>query len=267
MNFAKLVKFGRFHLFELEDQSWLPKMLRNYMTDYLSFLTTRLGLYDSVAPLLEGLCKRLNCKQFVDLCSGASGPWLHLLGLIKRSDIQVLLTDKNPNIQAFERAKRLSAGSIDYLERSLDARSVPSDLRGIRTIFSGFHHFRPNEAKAILKDAVENREPICVFEVTNRNIFYLIYAMITGIPLILLLTPFIKPFRFSRFFYTYIIPLIPIIDFWDGVVSNLRTYTKDDLKDMVEEVDDNYEWQIETIASNLTLFTYLVGVPKEVVSN
>jgi nicotinamide mononucleotide (NMN) deamidase PncC len=31
-------------------------------------------------------------------------------------------------------------------------------------MFSAFHHFRPDAAKAILKDAFDRRRAICIFE-------------------------------------------------------------------------------------------------------
>jgi hypothetical protein len=35
---------------------------------------------------------------------------------------------------------------------------------GVRTMFSAFHHFLPDAAKAILKDAFDRRRAICIFE-------------------------------------------------------------------------------------------------------
>jgi len=39
---------------------------------------------------------------------------------------------------------------------------VPDELTGFRTIFSAFHHFRPEEARAVVADAAHQRQGIAV---------------------------------------------------------------------------------------------------------
>ena len=54
----------------------------------------------------------------------------------------------------------------------------------------------------------------------------MIVSMLLLTPLAVgLATPFIRPFRWSRLFWTYVIPLVPLTCWWDGVVSQLRAYT------------------------------------------
>ena len=40
----------RIHLFEFEDQTWFPSFLRNYVTDFLQFLSNKAKVYESVVP-------------------------------------------------------------------------------------------------------------------------------------------------------------------------------------------------------------------------
>ena len=42
--------------------------------------------------------------------------------------------------------------------------NVPESLNGFRTLFSSFHHFRPEQARAILANAMEKKQAIAVFE-------------------------------------------------------------------------------------------------------
>ncbi len=45
---------------------------------------------------------------------------------------------------------------------------VPRELKGFRTMFTSFHHFPPEEARAILQNAVDAGEGIGIFEITRR---------------------------------------------------------------------------------------------------
>lgn len=58
--------------------------------------------------------------------------------------------------------------------------NVPPHLTGMRTLFEGFHHFKPEQAQAILQDAVGSRVSIGVFEASLKPPLG---------PLILLLSP------------------------------------------------------------------------------
>jgi len=81
--------------------------------------------------------------------------------------------------------------------------------------------------------------------------------------LILLLMPFIKPFTWKKLFWTFLVPLIPLTGLWDGIVSYLRTYSPEELEQLVEELEsDDYNWEIGQIHGiGLHKITYLFGYP------
>ena len=135
----------------------------------------------------------------------------------------------------------------------------PSTVFG--TLFSSFHHFRPEQARAILADAVEKKQGIAVFEGTRRSPLALVLMLL--VPLIVLIsTPFIRPFRWSRLIWTYLIPIVPLLSLFDGLVSCLRTYTCDELRELVTGLDE-YDWEIgeEPARHGPIPVTYLIGLP------
>ena len=42
-------------------------------------------------------------------------------------------------------------------------------------------------------------------------------------------------------------PLLPLCIFWDGLVSCLRTYRVDELRALVDGLDDGYRWEAGTV--------------------
>jgi hypothetical protein len=78
-------------------------------------------------------------------------------------------------------------------------------------------------------------------------------------------TPLIRPFRWSRLLWTYLVPIIPVVLLFDGVVSCLRTYRPHELREMVEKLSaSKYRWEIGEHSRSLgeAPITYLIGYPK-----
>lgn len=257
----------RLHLFEIHDQDWCPRTIRDAETDYLQFIIAATKSYAPTVPMLATTLQRTGTRHVLDLCSGAAGPWLWLHPVLAERGVSVsiCLTDKYPNMEAFERSNRLTHQAISYHPHPVDATRVPGELPGFRTMFSAFHHFRPEQACAVVADAVHKRQGIAVFEGTQRSALALLLMLLVPL-MVLLMTPFIRPFRWSRLLWTYLIPLVPLVTLFDGLVSCVRTYSVEELRGLTARLDTNdYHWDIGTVRSkaNPIPITYLIGVPND----
>ena len=255
----------RRHLIEIEDQSWCPGPIRNAGTDYLQFILAVTKAYGPTVPLLAKALERTGARHILDLCSGGAGPWLALQPVLADMGVPVTvcLSDKYPNLEAFQRSSRMSNGAITYHPQPVDATRVPAELPAFRTMFTAFHHFTPSQGRAILKDAVQQRQGIGIFEATERSILALLLTLLAPVHL-LALTPFVRPFRWSRLLWTYLLPVLPLIVLFDGLVSCLRTYSVQDLRDLIADLGKNeFHWEVGTVRSrrSLTPISYLIGVP------
>lgn len=72
--------------------------------------------------------------------------------------------------------------------------------------------------------------------------------------------PFVRPFRWSRVFFTYVLPAIPMLFGWDGTVSALRAYSTDELLAIARAVpgSESYDWSAKNSGTALCL----IGQPK-----
>ncbi|HEY0017683.1 MAG TPA: hypothetical protein VGC13_15330 [Longimicrobium sp.] len=254
----------RLHLLEIEDQPWCPAVLRDAATDFLQFMIVKTDTYAPALPLLQGALERVGTRQVVDLCSGGGGPWPGLLPQLDSADapVQVRLTDRYPNREAFERANERTGGRLAFHAEPVDATALPEGLTGFRTLFTAFHHFPPAAARAILADAVRGGQGIGVFEATQRSVPSIIATAFSPL-IVLLVTPFIHPFRWSRLFWTYVIPLVPLLVLFDGLVSCLRTYSPRELREMADSLGaPGYTWEIGEAKGRAPVpVTYLLGTP------
>lgn len=255
----------RLHLVEVEDLEGLPASIRNAMTDYLRFVTRLVPLYAAAVPVLRNLLASTGESRILDLASGGGGPIVHLRPQVAAAvgrPVRLTLTDWHPNRPAFEAAAAAGDGLVDFVAERVDARAVPPHLRGVRTLFTALHHFRPEDARAVLDDAASRGAPIAVFEVTERSPQAV--ASMLLVPLsILLVTPFIRPFRWSRLLWTYLVPVVPLACLWDGIVSCLRTYRPGELLDLAQGAGGpTYAWEAGTLHSAPgARVTYLSGRP------
>ncbi|QDU10687.1 hypothetical protein V202x_40990 [Gimesia aquarii] len=254
----------RRQLFEFEDCRWFPSLLRDFMTDYLRFVSGKFNLFGGTLPVLNEILQQTGRSQIVDIASGGGGPWFTLIPKLLEQvpGLRVKLTDYYPNQSGLQEIVSAFPETVEVESRSIDAKAVPQDLVGLRTQFLSLHHFNPSDVKDILRNAIAAQEPIAIFEAQQRDIEHLIRFALSPI-FVLLLTPFIKPFRISRLIFTYLIPLIPALVFWDGLVSVLRTYTVNEMLEMANEADtqQNYKWKSEVLNCGQIKLPYLTGKP------
>jgi len=243
----------RLQLVEIHDLPWCPASLRDGLTDFLAFSLNFARAYEPAGELLRRSLARARAGRIVDLCSGAGGPWSRLAGKV---GVPVILTDLYPH-----KGPRTS-GQPPLHPDPVDARAVPAALEGFRTVFTAFHHFRPAEARAILADAVAKRQGIAVFEAARRAPWEILVVALTWLG-VLIAEPFIRPWRWSRFFWTYLPPVLPLVGTFDGVVSCLRAYSPAELRELVRGLDA-YEWEIGDVRGGWSPLrgTYLIGLPR-----
>jgi hypothetical protein len=264
--FEKREVFTVGRLFEIHDQPWFPQFLRDQFVDGLQMVLEVMETYQPIAQLLRERMQECNSERVVDLCSGSGGPWPSLARHFELQGaglLEVLLTDKYPSTTKLHDRKAWAAKGIHYLEHSIDATCVPANLQGFRTLFSSFHHLNRDEACSLLQDSVNRGQGIGIFEAPGPHALTLLSVFF--IPLATwLFTPFRRPFRWSRLVWTYLIPIIPFVLFFDGFISCLRAYPVRELSEMTKGLGDSgYRWEIGEQTGGLLpiRITYLIGLP------
>jgi len=254
----------RRQLFEIQDYPWVPSGIREGVTDYLQFTLKETGLYNIVSSHILKILMKTGHQQIVDLCSGGGGPMVHLLDGLNAFDkkYKLVLTDLYPNIESYQFHKKNNS-QISYSEEPIDACKVPHDLKGVRTMFTSFHHFDDQKAKGILKDSFDKKMPIAIFEFTERNLLTFLLCLPSFLGMFLF-TPLVRPFKWSRVFWTYVIPMIPLVTLWDISASVFRTRSTQELKKMTSDLNSSdYSWEIGRTPTTLKFnIIYLIGISK-----
>eukprot|EP00013_Stygamoeba_regulata_P027062 CAMPEP_0177663582 /NCGR_PEP_ID=MMETSP0447-20121125/19998_1 /TAXON_ID=0 /ORGANISM="Stygamoeba regulata, Strain BSH-02190019" /LENGTH=138 /DNA_ID=CAMNT_0019169419 /DNA_START=269 /DNA_END=685 /DNA_ORIENTATION=- len=135
-------------------------------------------------------------------------------------------------------------------------------------MYLSLHHMTPDLATSILKDAVKNGDGYAAFELQRRSIPFIL-ALALFVPFyVMLLTPFALPLTPARLLWTYVFPVVPFFTAFDGVVSCLRTYSRDEFMALtrVADPDGAFEWHYQSVPIALAGFVAMEaywGVPKQ----
>jgi hypothetical protein len=240
----------RFHLIELHEQRWMPAWLRRGFVETLGAVFKLTGVYRNVAPIYARWIKESGGREVLDLASGAAGPTEDLLLGLCKAGIEppaFCLSDIFPMKEDFRLAALANPHHISCIEEPIDALSVPPPYgRDLRQMVSAFHHFPPEQARMILRDAIERSRGICILEPFERNPRHLALALLGIFPA--LIAPLLaRRWRLSHFIASWIIPIIPLMLVFDGIVSVLRIYTRDEIDEMIAAAGgESFRWSISS---------------------
>jgi len=264
----------RIQFIEIHDQPWFPGSIRDQITEMLQFGFNFLKVYSPIVTRLQAALDSTQIKSperraIVDLCSGGGGPWFHLARQLHsrtngdQPGFQIWLTDKYPNSSSHQNANPACENCITFYPESVDATKVPPKLKGYRTMFTSFHHFSPENARVVLQNAVDAGEGIGVFEITSRSPAAIV-RVFAWVGFLFLGTPWVRPFRWTRLLWTYLVPIIPAVLIFDGIVSCLRSYRRNELREIVKRMT-TYRWEIAEDGASAWKppITYLIGRPDD----
>ena len=241
--------------FEFNDHPSTPRFLREGETDALRGLEAFAGVPPVVRVVLERVLGQLDTDDVVDLCSGGTGPLLHALPETANA---VTCTDLFPSERAERLVQRHRPGA-SYRRDSVDATRVPSDLPGLRTVINALHHFDDDLAHAVLDDAARAGQPILVVELLQRR--WTDLGLMFLVPLGVVLTlPFSRP-SLSAVLATYVVPVLPLMVGFDGVVSCLRARTEAELLALTDGLSQ-HAWTAGTERARMVEVTWMLGVPR-----
>ncbi|MBS1108324.1 MAG: hypothetical protein H6Q88_316 [Anaeromyxobacteraceae bacterium] len=258
-------RWPRLQLFEFTDLPGLPRPIRRWLGDYLRGIVTLTRLFAPAGPRIAALLQSAGTDQVVDLCSGAGGPWPALAPGVEASlgrPVHVHLTDLHPDGEAWAWLEASAARGVTGHPGAVRADHVPGDLPGVRTLFDGLHHLPPASARAVLADASRHGVPILAAEAVERSALGLLGVLSSPL-LVWLVTPFLRPVTMSRLLFTYVVPVVPLLVLFDGVVSVLRCYRPEELLALAAGLPGDLEWRVDRARPWGPAATFLTGTPRQ----
>jgi len=159
--------------------------------------------------------------------------------LANQPPIPFRLSDFHPNLDAWMPLASRSA-NLSFIPQPVDATDTShapplvisktssstsehsGDHKSTHLYSLSFHHFNDEDASKIMQNTLETADGVCILELQDRSLGMLLLML--GEPFLLFLVTILWfPFRPLHLFFTYIFPVLPFVQAWDGLVSCLRT--------------------------------------------
>ena len=237
----------RVQAFEFCDQAWVRGSLREAYLDGLNFLFKAGRIYHSMHRPFRRWALAAGETRVLDLASGGGGPIETLLASARREHLtmpRVTLSDLYPDTEAFARVQQAHPGQVDFKPAPVDATGAVALREPLVSICTGFHHFAPPQAGQVLANVVAHTNGFFIMEVLPRNLLTP-FLSLPMLPVLMLAPIFSRRFSWKKFALTTLLPLVPCMIVFDGMVSALRVYRPEELLALLPE-HARREWRWES---------------------
>jgi hypothetical protein len=194
----------------------------------------------------------------IDFCSGAGGPIPTIERIVNekraaqgKQPIPFVMSDLYPNLDSWMEVCSRSKGSLSFIPQSVDATDPPvsatsatspasrtiegfrSDTRVFRLYCLSFHHFGDKMARKVLESTMQTADGFAIIELQDRYLSS--FALMLGhLPLIYTTAIFRCWKDVLMLLLVYIIPIVPVVNTFDGLVSCLRTRSFKDVMALID---------------------------------
>ena len=210
-----------------------------------------------------------------------------------------MLTDLHPNTPAWREASlRSEGGWLGFVDGSVDAARAGVEVlkrvtfasasspaaaaaaaaarpkqgaaagKMFRLFSLAFHHFDDELAERILKNTLENSAGFAIFELQGRDAGNL-FTVLAMAPVLMAGSWWWYWGDWWHLFFTYLIPVVPFVVVFDGLVSCLRTRREAEIMRLLHEASAGVEgglqgWRFEVGEERHTwpvgMISYFIGV-------
>jgi phospholipid N-methyltransferase len=227
------------HLFEFQDQNWIPSSLRRTLFEILDCCNTTILPYNqwvSKNILQHATHKRF--KHIVELGAGTA-PITKLLAQDSRTDrISLIACDLKPAHDIYQELKQHYPGKVDAIATPVDfSKPYPWEASTLLVLSATFHHIPPPQRAKVLSALTQSADGVMIFEPLRRTPLSIFLAVCTLIPALLLpILTILQPGTLRRVFWCWLCPVGTVMFVWDSVVSSIRQWTAREWREALREL-------------------------------
>lgn len=237
---------------EIHQLDWIPNLLKESQLEGILQILRGVRFNQKLLILFQKLKEKTGAREFLDLGSGAG----NVVEYIVREDDDsfcYLLSDLEPRLNLYQKIKERNPGRIDFVPYPVDMGEADGIFQGRAvTVITTFHELDQRNAQNLIDNLLRWSQGFLILEPFNKSARQL--PRLALLFLYFWLAPFyIRPWRFSSFFFTWIWPVLPFFHWHDGVVSLLRSYQKSDFLQMLQNGSAaGWEWEVAHLGPDTT---------------
>ena len=227
----------RKNLHQISDQAWFPKHLKQLVDEFLSWFVVQVNATKPFIPLFEKALSFSDKKVLVDIdfSTGAG----------------------------MESCRHLLDPTVQVETIAYDGFRVEKE--GVYVIINALHKLSPDQVIELLGKIAGSGKSVVAVEGNNDNWWQAI-GMTLFVPLAVFLSaPFVKPFRWTRLLFTYLIPVLLLIIPLDGIIALFKLYSPKDLNELTDQLKvPAYNWESGKKDNGRGgKIIYLMGLPEQ----
>lgn len=228
------------HLFEVMDQQWPPASLHATLREILECGNSRpfRPYYNWVAREVRELANKRGYTHLVELGAGTAPISRRLAEDSKLKAARIIVCDDHPDRPTYEDLARRYPEKVEVRYEPVDfSESHPWPDRTLLVVSGSFHHIPPDARAGALENLTRSAAGVMVCEPLRKAPLSMIFVFFSVFPALLLpLWFFNRPGKLRRFLWCWLLPVAPVIFWWDGLVSCLRMWTDNEWRANLERL-------------------------------
>ena len=252
------------YAFEFCDQTWVPAGARECLFEIMDACNSGGRSYNSrVADQVLEIAEQEGFDTIVELGAGRA-PITTLLAQDPRSSgLRLVPCDLTPNEVVYRSLAAEYPEQVQPIYDVVDITEPQPRLDGAVLVMSGMMHHVPFELRPqVLRALSESRSCIAIFEPLKRTASSMCLTLFAFFPAVALPLLFIRqPGLWRRILWCWLLPIVPPMFMWDGLISCLRQWTAGEYRTELERLPGTArKIQVED-GFNSTTVTWLGGTP------
>lgn len=258
--------------YEFNDSPQCPTFIRESILEVLGKSIRDAKVYEALAPRFIQFCQDAKVQTVLEFGAGSGESTAIFLDAVLgtgETPPRIYISDLFPMATVMAKTCATHPDTLIPLQGSVDLRNPPeSPGHDMRMVLSAFHHCDAEMARQFLKKGQEQGVAVFIAEPFTKSLQAFFPLFLHGFTSLARNGVLSSRMRLAKFICTFLLPLIPLCLLWDGLISMVRMYSKDDFAEMVgslPDVDLPYDWQYEEVQVPLggtaSLFT---GRPRSV---
>lgn len=209
--------------------------------------------YEPAIDHFVRFCRQAETKRIIDLCSGTGEASMMVISpALEQSDqnISCTLSDLSPRPSFFDASNTSPEQQIDYCSHAVDAMKIANLDYDTATFFASFHHFNAGQAQHILSEIVTSQKSVFIVEPVNQTftsaIPLLKHSFLPGMFYVFKA----KRWRLLKLLFVNILPVVPLLGWWDTIVSAKRSYSEEEYRLLTAQWS-HYDWSYREVRGEL----------------
>jgi hypothetical protein len=218
------------HLFEFMDLAWLPASVRTTLREILECGNARpfRPYYAWVADSALRTAKEGRFHTIVELGAGTGPITRHMAKDPRSNGLRLVVCDSNPDLAAYKVLESDYPGKVVARYDAVDFSKPQPWETGTLLILSATLHHIPSRARgSVMAALAASGCRVMVFEPLRKTALSVLFVFLSTVPAVLLPVLFLtRPGRLRRLFWCWLVPVAPLMFWWDGVITCIRQWTQ-----------------------------------------